>query len=302
MGGLGNQLFQLAFALYVAKDRPVVLEDWMGNTRRNQSGDPELCGLKLPGEVEVHMYPNTSLLVRRVINLGLRIASRHGNGQLIRKLYEVVASGALWLSKGPSPLRFSRGLGFDPSFQRSHFNSHACGYFQTFEYASQPDILEKLRTLVPISSSDSKSKKSIVSDAIMLHVRLTDYLENSPFGVPGVRYYESGIRYLIGLLGERPIHVYSDDPRLALSRLPTEFSELYLLQSNNEEACVVLEQMRGYSGYVIANSSLSWWGAFLRYDEKAPVVCPEPWFRLIESPARLVPDLWKRLPAHFDAH
>jgi len=302
MGGLGNQLFQLAFALSLAHENSLVLEDWMGNTRKNQNGQPQLCGLKLPKGIEVRVYSHASLLIRRIINLGLRVTSRYRRRKIVPRFYEVIASGVLRLARGPSPIKFSRGLGFDPSFQASQLNSHACGYFQTYKYASQPRVFEKLEALVPVSRKNADSLNHQVSDAIMLHVRLTDYLENSSFGLPGIRYYELSIRHLIGLLGRRSIHVYSDDPDLALSRLPIEFSDLYLLQSKNDEVCETLDQMRGYSGYIIANSSLSWWAAFLRYNAGAPVVCPDPWFHSLESPAQLIPDSWEPLPAFFDTH
>jgi hypothetical protein len=299
MGGLGNQLFQLAFALCVADGKPVVLEDWMGNTRKNRLGQPQLCDLRLPEQVKVHMYSNSPISVRRVINLGLRFSSRNKKGRLALRTFEILASAILSLAKGPFPVRFSRGLGFDSGLGTPPLTYHACGYFQTYQYASEPKVLEKLKNLTPLHATESLPILKHASDAIMLHVRLTDYLENSPFGLLGVEYYELSIRHLLNVLGPKKIHVFSDDPDSALSRLPVEFADLYELQHKSDDASHVLHQMRGYGGYIIANSSLSWWAAFLRFDGNAPVVCPDPWFKALEHPTDLLPNSWTRMPSNF---
>ena len=52
------------------------------------------------------------------------------------------------------------------------------------------------------------------------------------------------------------------------------------MSGGSEPAVVTLEKMRWGSGYVIGNSSFSWWGAFLSHTKNAPTVAPKPWFDL----------------------
>ena len=53
--------------------------------------------------------------------------------------------------------------------------------------------------------------------------------------------------------------------------------------------------MRYGHGYIIANSSLSWWAASLSHAKNPLVVAPSPWFKQIGTPNKLIPDNWNTL-------
>ena len=71
-------------------------------------------------------------------------------------------------------------------------------------------------------------------------------------------------------------------------------SELEVLFFDHEDLTdvEVWSLMRHFSGYIIANSSFSWWGAFLRMDKSAPVCVPKPWFKGMRDPNLLIPADW----------
>jgi hypothetical protein len=50
--------------------------------------------------------------------------------------------------------------------------------------------------------------------------------------------------------------------------------------------------MRLGEGYVIANSTFSWWGAYLSRSSNPLIIAPRPWFSKVESPRDLIPDSW----------
>ena len=52
------------------------------------------------------------------------------------------------------------------------------------------------------------------------------------------------------------------------------------------------------AGYVIANSSFSWWAAWSRHDRTAKVIHPKPWFVGLDTPLNLTPPDWESLPGH----
>jgi hypothetical protein len=56
-----------------------------------------------------------------------------------------------------------------------------------------------------------------------------------------------------------------------------------------------LELMRYGSGYVIANSTFSWWAAFLSYQSKCTTIMPTPWFQKKSSPIGIKPHDWTEI-------
>ena len=62
-------------------------------------------------------------------------------------------------------------------------------------------------------------------------------------------------------------------------------------------AAETLQTMRLCHGYVIGNSSFSWWGAKLSFQENPPVISPSKWFLGQPDPAGLIPDDWERIDA-----
>jgi hypothetical protein len=60
-----------------------------------------------------------------------------------------------------------------------------------------------------------------------------------------------------------------------------------------------LEVMRFGAGYVIANSSFSWWAAFLSKKPDVEVIAPQPWFQGMDEPRDLIPPNWQRIEAGY---
>jgi hypothetical protein len=53
-----------------------------------------------------------------------------------------------------------------------------------------------------------------------------------------------------------------------------------------------LELMRLAKGFIIANSTFSWWGAFLSREKNCLVTYPSPWFSDLANPPMLFPEKW----------
>ena len=128
---------------------------------------------------------------------------------------------------------------------------------------------------------------------ILLHVRLTDYLDEDSFGSPSEIYYRRAIELASKTCGEVDIWVFSDDPLNALNFLPAEFEHRYRLAPLFEETVHNFELMRHFSGFIIANSSFSWWAAHLRRNRQETDIYPWPWFRQgLHDRKDLAPEDW----------
>jgi hypothetical protein len=298
MGGLGNQLFQLSFALSLAKEDSVNLIPILGNSRRNSRGEVEIASFILPDGIRIQ---EDSVLNSRIISAGLsrglRAASTKRNGFLIGAIEKAIPilSGRI-LQK----ISFARGVG--STVREVHDQSILyIGYFQSHKFTSDFEVFAKLMNLSPKLSNpalDLSIREVTGSRPILLHVRLTDYLMEGSFGLPDKFYYREAIELASKTCGDVEIWIFSDDPKNALNFLPAEFAHRYRLAPVFEETVHNFELMRYFAGFIIANSSFSWWAAHLRKNRDAPVIHPWPWFRQgLHDRKDLVPEAWVSLPS-----
>jgi len=204
-----------------------------------------------------------------------------------------------------TPLNFavSQGLGFDPLISRRATGGLYIGYFQTYRFSESTQVFNQLMKLRPKCISNQLSETiSVVEETkpILLHVRLTDYLSEANFGVPTESYYMDALKSLKNKGLRNPVWVFSDDitaAKLHLSNIEREF-DLHYFDGSHLGDVENWFLMRRFSAYVIANSSFSWWAAFLRENQSTVVMYPQPWFRGGNEPKDLFPPAWIPIPAY----
>jgi hypothetical protein len=109
-------------------------------------------------------------------------------------------------------------------------------------------------------------------------------------------YYRSALNLIQAKKQIDRIWLFSNEPEKAIEFVPTD----YILRTEvvpdfGGSAGETLEAMRNANSYVIGNSTLGWWGAFLSYDESKVVVAPTPWSKFSPEPNMLIPPTWIRL-------
>lgn len=131
---------------------------------------------------------------------------------------------------------------------------------------------------------------------VIIHIRRGDYKAETTFGLPGEKYYRSAIDLINLNHSHHPIWVFSDDvneAREVLSWLPSE--RVKYISDVDEQSAASLMAMRLGCAYIIANSTFSWWGAFLSEARNPLVIAPEPWFSGQKEPTLLIPKDWIRI-------
>jgi hypothetical protein len=294
-GGLGNQLFQFASGLFVANRSSLELEFASRDLRRNSAGAPEILDLLLPSFVHWDDGKQSKGIRLRYQNLLLRLSSE---SSWIRKLF---LRFVLICINIPFGLRKDRcfinnGVGFDPSILELSENSFLVGYFQNYCIASNSRVLNQLREIRPTFTSDSLDKlvdEALFVKPLIVHVRLTDYRKESTIGVLPNSYYTAALKSAFETREFAEIWLFSDEPLEAINSIPKKFRHLVRQDLDTDlSSAQTLHIMRYGAGYVIANSTFSWWGAFLRVDEHAPVYAPAPWFLQGNSPNHISPPEW----------
>ena len=202
------------------------------------------------------------------------------------------------LNNGHAPTVQERHFHFDEelfSLCPDHVNLQ--GYFQSEKYFKhieneiREDFIFKDEILTPCQEMISS-----VENPIALHVRRTDYLTNSEnhFNLP-LPYYEAALQYFES---DRNIIVFSDDPSWCNQQ--KIFSEDRFLISENTDNRVDLCLMSLCDDFIIANSSYSWWGAWLSNHPNKKVIAPLQWFGKTgytkdHNTKDLIPKEWVRI-------
>jgi hypothetical protein len=148
------------------------------------------------------------------------------------------------------------------------------GYFQSERYFH--DVSGDIRSLFtpPVAVRDAVEAKhaavlAVRDSVVAVHVRRTDYCGSRVHDVVTPTYYEKALE-LVG--GRRPV-VFSDD--LAWCRAQPVFAGAHFVDESNDVAALYL--MSQFQHIVIANSTFSWWAAYLGPQPKT-VIAPSRWF------------------------
>ena len=306
-GGLGNQLFQLAAGIYVTKSNQLTLEWGLGKPRLSSFGLPEISSFTLPIEVKVNTKSRQGFFASKAFGYVLRQGIKLRTYERLvgfRYVSKLLASIVISINlKTLVLLRINNGVGFS-KISSLDTGKLLIGYFQTYLWMRDPDVLTKMRK-IQLKEKNSRvdyfTTLADVEKPLIVHIRLGDYKDENAFGVLPPEYYTSAIQRLFHSDKYGKIWIFSDEPDLASEMFRSAIpNEVRWIHNEGESAAQTLEIMRHGKGYVIANSTFSWWAAFLSHTADPEVIAPDPWFRHLDSPKDLLPPNWHVIPAWAD--
>ena len=168
--------------------------------------------------------------------------------------------------------------------------TYFCGYFQHLHCFSHiKSIIRTEFTLKsPLSNANQKLKERILSttNSTFLHIRRGDYMQISHFIKLGSGYYNGALRAIKARVAKAHIFVFSDDIDFAKTHL-LKCLDLELIRAfewefvdGNDESNAVqeMELMKSCQNAIIANSTFSWWAAYLMTNPRKVVVMPSRFF------------------------
>ncbi|MEO5917145.1 MAG: alpha-1,2-fucosyltransferase [Luteolibacter sp.] len=259
LGRTGNHLFQYALGRVLAKKHgvPLVMDaSWF-----NAEGWAEVSHfLKLPLKAKV---------VRRV-----SLATR-----ALRK----VTGRHYWEYRKVPVLRENPDdQSFEPGFLDVPADCMLFGYFQTPLYFQGIDaeLRDELNHLLSASVQPPAPIREKLSDpnSVAVHVRRRDYLTLQGFLVCDSQYYRDRMDQMRTRLGTARFHIFSDDPEWCRSEFQRD--DEIVMDSGNDAVNPLhdLYLMSLASHHVIANSTYSWWAAWLGKKEGQQVLMPDRWY------------------------
>lgn len=118
------------------------------------------------------------------------------------------------------------------------------------------------------------------SVSVSVHIRRGDYVQNKAagdfHGICSLSYYQTAMKLLSDKFKQAHFYVFSDDLEWCRQNIRCEQSLTFVNLSN---AASELYLMSRCSHHIIANSSFSWWGAWLNPSPEKIVIAPQTWFR-----------------------
>lgn len=208
---------------------------------------------------------------------------------------------AAWRLFGRNPRIYrEKGLGYDPAVHDLTAGTYLHGYWQTERYFTDiaPQIRADLRFTTPLDGANAEMAAQIAaaSTPVSFHVRRGDYLASGPFAACPPDYYRAAAAHLDGRLGAFTAFVFSNDPGWARDNLDLG-QETVIVDINDEHSGHFDMHLQSLCAHhVIANSTFSWWAAWLNPSTVKQVIAPETWF---SKPGLSNPDIcppgWTRL-------
>lgn len=304
-GGLGNQLFQFAAAMFISNGGAIRIYECLGKPRINSQNVPEIYSFNLDNISVIQRSSKQSEFVGRVCGYLLRSNIRPNYfekfkfvcvlSRVAAALVQSIMLRILLLPVVGEGVGYSR-IKVNPLLEK-FMNLFLIGYFQSSIWPEEvKPMLMKLDLKSPGPELLELNRKAEKLHPIIIHIRRGDYREESTFGLPDQDYYEAALNIIDKKYSLHPIWVFSDEIETAktiLNWIPQD--RVHFISNVDQDSSSSLMAMRLGCAYIIANSTFSWWGAFLSYTSDPIVVAPDPWFTGQEEPSHLIPDRWIRM-------
>ena len=263
MGGLGNQMFQYAAARALSMKRGIPF--------KIDFDDPYKFVKR-----ELNLFP---------FNLEVKQASWW---ELQKCKPKRRFEKRLWMLVGNDPaaglFREKGDYAFDPGFFTCPDGAYLSGFWQTEKYFL--DIEDTIRSdfkfIVQPSEKNKIWLKQINScNAVSVHIRRGDVVSvaktNKIYGTITPEFYETAMKNMAESFPDVVFFFFSDDIKWVKDNIKTEYPAYYVDANDDAHNYEDLRLMSSCRHHIIANSSFSWWGAWLNPGKQKKVIGPAKW-------------------------
>lgn len=197
-----------------------------------------------------------------------------------------------------------RSFAFDSKILDLRGDLYLDGYWQTEKYFN--NIAPLIRKEFSLKRSLDNRNREIVdemktSNSVSMHVRRGDYItkKRTVFlsgGVCTLDYYYNAVKLIESLVKKPVFYIFSDDIQWTMQNIMLEHPTFYIdwnLGKNSYKDIVLMSLCKHN---IIANSTFSWWGAWLNEHEGKIVISPSRWFNYkLKDYKDVIPRDWKRI-------
>lgn len=279
-GGLGNQMFQWAFGYALEKETGV-----------ETLFDMSFFEKKYARPYELDIF---NLKVNFVENILLKLQLK-----------------LMWKFRKNLKNKSFLGLTFfsEPHFEYYKYalkvkpNTYIEGFFQTEKYFKKYE--EEIRQAFTFKNKPEKFNQDIIdemenSNSVSIHIRRGDYVQKKRYqdvyATCSMDYYKRGADYIAQKFERPKLFVFSDDIQWVRANWDLPYETVFIDNNSGDKSFEDMRLMSNCKHNIIANSSFSWWGAWLNKNPQKIVIAPQKWFNDKKiNQEDVIPETWIRL-------
>jgi hypothetical protein len=285
MGGLGNQMFQYALGRRLALDRGVPLKldvSWYeGQDNRSYS----LCNLAIKADIAsakqiFSMKSYSSFLPVHVVWKAAQRFLPYYKRRVVKE----------------------QEIGtYDPNILHCPDHAWLNGYWQSEKYFQE---IKKL--ICQDFSPRRKFPRRVLQMALLMHsnpnsvsihIRRGDYLTefSQSFATCSIDYYKQAVLHISAIINKPHFYIFSDDIEWAKNNLVFNEGMTFIEPDTKIGDFMDMYLMSQCRHHINANSSFSWWGAWLGEKTDSIVIAPNRWYTNDSYPKDTIPERWVKL-------
>ena len=189
---------------------------------------------------------------------------------------------------------------YNAEIEKLSGNIYLSGYWQSEKYFSviRETLLKEFSLKLLLSKEAEILKNKITSNnrSVSIHFRRGDYVHLASactyHGTTELDYYHSAIAALKTKIGNPSFYIFSDDINWVKENFKIENASYVEGLKSHED----LELMKNCNHNITANSSFSWWGAWLNNNPAKTVIAPKQWFKdTTNDTSDLIPTAWLKI-------
>jgi len=270
-GGLGNQLFQYSIGRLLAIKNKTTLKLYISNFKYENNRCYKLNCFDIKEvfateeEVEklIHIYYSNSLYARIYKKIHQN-KPKHKRNYFIEKDYYL----------------------YEPELMKISSDVLLEGFWQHYKYYENfpPQILQELtlkEEFKPTSINNIINNIEQENSSVSIHIRRGDYVSDSNnlnfFGTLPMQYYYDAVNYINKNIQTPKFYIFSDDLNWVKDNFKINAPITFVDIEGGTKDYLELDAMSKCRHNIIANSSFSWWGAFLNKNTDKIIIAPKSW-------------------------
>jgi hypothetical protein len=288
-GGLGNQMFQYAFA-YALSDKfdfEILFDmSWFEEVKKYPNVTARSFELNL---FNTECQPAEKNELSKIIPTERRSKFQKNLWKIFKiKKYQPI--GNTFIQK--IAFKFHKEL-----FQKSDYLYYD-GYFQNEKYFKhlRNEILSHFTLNIELNNKNKNMLDKIKkTNSIAIHVRRGDYVTlecaKNFHGTCSLEYYQKAMTYITKKVANPHFFLFSDDIDWVIQNLKINYP-FTVINFNQEKNIFDLELMKHCKHNIIANSSFSWWAAWLNKNPDKIIIAPKQWINKNTKKCDIIPANW----------